>query len=230
MIGDLFENSGHRTGPPQAEPAPFSMNGAARRRLEVESVGAHKLWLVRHAFALVEAGICYGRLDVPADVVATRACAEQLAGVLPGGLLITTSPLQRSEQLARVLAGLRPDLTIKIDHRLREMHFGNWEGRAWSDIPISELDAWTADFSSYRAGGTGECVSAFMDRVAAAFDTLPATSDMLWITHAGVIRAAGLLAAGIRHPTRADQWPRDGLACGQWCTLNISATGSRRSA
>ena len=30
-----------------------------------------KLWLVRHAQPLVDAGVCYGRLDVAADPAAT---------------------------------------------------------------------------------------------------------------------------------------------------------------
>lgn len=101
------------------------------------------------------------------------------------------------------------------------MDFGGWEGRAWADIPRPELAAWTAEFGSYRAGATGECVNSFMARVTAVFDEL--TPDTLWITHAGVIRAARLLACGLRHISRADQWPTQAPAYGQWCTLDIPA-------
>lgn len=52
--------------------------------------------------------------------------------------------------------------------------------------------------------------------------TQPGTgSDMLWITHAGVIRAVGLLAQGLRHIERAEQWPLDAPKYGQWRTLDL---------
>jgi len=39
---------------------------------------------------------------------------------------------------------------------------------------------------------------------------------MLWITHAGVMRAATLLHRGARHITRADQWSKAAPGFGQW--------------
>ena len=180
------------------------------------------LWLVRHAQPLIGKGICYGQLDMPADAEATQACAQELAKVLPDHITVVTSPLQRCELLAPVLLGFRPDLIVSVDPRLQEMNFGQWEGRPWADIPKAELDAWTDDFAHYRAGQTGESVSQFMARVAAALDELHLKQDTLWITHAGVIRAATLLATGIRSITRADQWPVDAPACGQWCKLTVN--------
>lgn len=180
-----------------------------------------KLWLVRHAPVLLATGSCYGALDVPADAAATLACAKALADVLPRGLQISTSSLQRCEQLAQSLCGLRPDLIFKSDTRLREMNFGSWEGRPWNLITQSDIDAWTADFAGHAVGGHGETVRAVMARVGAAFDEL-GDADAVWITHAGIIRAAQLLAQGIREVERADQWPLDATTCGQWRTLELS--------
>jgi alpha-ribazole phosphatase len=179
------------------------------------------LWLVRHALPLIDKGICYGQLDVKVDLAATQKCAEMLKNALPGGACLLTSPLQRCELLAHVFIGLQPDLIVKKDERLQEMHFGQWEGRPWTDIDPAELTAWTDDFANYRAGGTGESVTQFMNRVAAAFDELDPTRDTLWVTHAGVIRAATLIASGIRHINRADEWPTHAPAYGQWCKLTI---------
>lgn len=179
------------------------------------------LFMVRHAQPLIEKGICYGQLDMPADASATQACAEQLSHVLPRSMTVITSPLQRCEHLAPILIGLQPDLTYKTDHRLQEMDFGQWEGRPWADIAQAELQAWTDDFANYRAGLTGESVSQFMARVAAAFDALDPTKDTLWITHAGVIRAATLLAQGVCHISAANQWPMAAPAYGQWCKLEL---------
>jgi alpha-ribazole phosphatase len=179
------------------------------------------LWLVRHAQPLIEPGICYGQLDVPADGSVTQLCAIELLKVLPQGITVVTSPLQRCELLAQFLIGLEPDLTLKNDPRLREMDFGQWEGRPWAEIDKAEIDAWTTDFANYRAGRTGESVCQFMARVAAAFDELDEAKDTLWITHAGVIRAATLLAKGIRHVTQASDWPIAAPAYGQWCKLKL---------
>ena len=188
------------------------------------------LWLVRHAQPLVASGICYGQLDIAADTDATHICATELVKALPFGIAIAASPLQRCEQLAQVLLGLRPDLTYKIDTRLQEMNFGGWEGRAWTDIDARELQAWTAGFASYRAGDTGESVAQLMARVADALDALPAASDTLWITHAGVIRAAQLIASGKRQVEHAGEWPLAGPAYGQWCTLELHPAPRGKSA
>ena len=193
------------------------------------------LWLVRHAQPLIDAGICYGRLDMAAEADATAQCAARLAAQLPSGLRVVSSPLQRCEQLAHALHALRPDLAYKTDARLQEMDFGQWEGRAWQAIARAELEAWTDDFAHYQAGHDGDSVTRFMARVGAAFDdwtlrpqaramaqgTMAQESGVLWITHAGVIRAVELLAQGVRHIERADQWPVEAPKYGQWRTLAL---------
>lgn len=102
------------------------------------------------------------------------------------------------------------------------MHFGQWEGRAWDDIDKAELDDWTDNFADYRAGSTGDSVRQFMARVADAWRELDPARDTLWVTHAGVIRAATLIARGIRHIRRADEWPTQAPAYGQWCKLTLT--------
>jgi alpha-ribazole phosphatase len=183
-----------------------------------------KLWLVRHAPVLLAPGLCYGALDVPADPAATAACAQALAAQLPPALRVSRSPLQRCEQLAQALQALRPDLTFKTDTRLREMDFGAWEGRPWDAIARDEFEAWTRNFADHAPGGHGETVRALMQRVGAAFDDLRqhGQTEGVWLTHAGVIRAVQLIAQGRRDVERADQWPLDAPACGQWRTLALS--------
>ncbi|MDB5884164.1 MAG: Phosphoglycerate mutase [Polaromonas sp.] len=180
-----------------------------------------KLWLVRHAQPLVAPGVCYGRLNMPADAAATGECARRLAALLPRGVQVISSPLRRCAQLRRSLAALRPDLVHETDARLQEMDFGRWEGRSWQVIDRQALEAWTRDFAGYPAGGTGECVAAFMARVALAFDALPRQGDAVWITHAGVIRAASLLARGVRHIGQAADWPLEAPKYGQWQLLDL---------
>ena len=179
------------------------------------------LWMVRHAQPLVGAGICYGQLDVKADVRATQTCAQALANILPPDITVVTSPLQRCEQLSQALHAERPDLRFEKNAQLQEMNFGAWENRPWADIARAELDAWTADFANYKPGDNGESVTAFMTRVACAFDASPHDCDSVWITHAGVIRASRLIARGLRRLTSADQWPLEAPAYGQWTKLKL---------
>jgi alpha-ribazole phosphatase len=178
------------------------------------------IWLVRHAQPLVEAGVCYGALDLKADVKATQTAAQTLAEALPRGVVLVTSPLQRCELLAQTVCGLRPDLSYKLDARLREMNFGQWEGVRWSDIPAAALTAWTDDFWQHRFGGA-ECLADVMARVAAAWgEAVLNDTDQVWITHAGVIRAASLIARGITELRDASQWPVSAPGYGKWTALN----------
>jgi alpha-ribazole phosphatase len=183
-----------------------------------------RLWLVRHAQPRVAPGICYGALDIPADAAATRAAAERLAAALPQQARVAHSTLQRCEQLAFELQALRPDLVSKPDHRLREMDFGRWEGQPWDGIGRSEIDAWAAAFASHRPGG-GENLRAVLARVAAALEDLGGPSshtpapaeDVVWITHAGIIRSvAWLQAHGRGVLPRSEEWPLAAPAWGEW--------------
>lgn len=181
------------------------------------------IWLVRHARPLIEPGVCYGALDVAADLEATRVAAQTLAKRLPKQAEVYVSPLQRCELLAHVLYGLRPDLSYKTDARLVEMNFGVFEGLRWDSISQQAYDDWTADFWQHRFGGV-ESVAEFMARVALAWDEAFSTRAdgraQVWITHAGVIRAASLLSMGVRQVHDAALWPADAPAFGQAMCLN----------
>lgn len=180
-----------------------------------------KLWLLRHALPLLDEGVCYGATDVPADPAATLRLAAELAATLPHRVATISSPLQRCTQLARALHSRRPDLDWRSDARIAEMDFGHWEGRRWDAIARAEFDCWSADFANYRCGG-GESVSQLMDRVSLALqDACGGPGDALWITHAGVVRAARLLAAGRGAPRQAADWPRQGPAFGQLVCLEL---------
>ena len=179
-----------------------------------------KLWLARHAAPVIDPGICYGRLDVQADEAATQASASALAAALPQGLPVRVSGLLRADRLAQALAALRGDLRPMRDERLNEMDFGAWEGMPWRDIPKADIDAWTRDFAQYRTGG-GENVSDVLRRVAQAMADTAADGEAVWITHAGVIRAAHYLArhGGAGAPTAAS-WPVQAPAFGEWTLLS----------
>lgn len=187
-----------------------------------------KLWLLRHARVTLEAGLCYGASDVPADPALTRAAAVAAAARLPAGLPVCVSGLGRAQQLARELHSLRPDLGPAVtDPRLNEMDFGHWELQPWDAIPRTAFDTWMADFAHHRFGGA-ESTQQIIDRVADALDAWrqrvvgPAVGEAVWVTHAGVIRAVQYVATHGRGPIRyASQWPREAPEPGGWMVLEL---------
>ena len=178
-----------------------------------------KLWIVRHATPLIEGGVCYGALDVAADATHTLQAARALAQALPVRCRVSVSPLQRCMQLAEALFELRPELEPQIDSRLREMDFGTWEGVAWDAIPLAAMQVWTDDFGAHRFGGV-ESANEVLARVAELWDAARQhpEENQVWITHAGVARAALLLSQGVRAVERASQWPKDAPGYGK-CSM-----------
>jgi alpha-ribazole phosphatase len=184
-----------------------------------------KFWLARHAQPLIGKGICYGATDVAADAALTTAAAKSLAACLPENTICRISPLRRCQQLAAALALLRSDLAIQsstcTDQRLHEVNFGHFEGIPWAQIPKSAVDAWTADFGNHRFGGV-ESANEVLQRVKAAFDDSLALrrNNVLWITHAGVIRAASLVMQGIYQVSSTQQWPQAVVEFGSCVTID----------
>ncbi|KQT14051.1 histidine phosphatase family protein [Ramlibacter sp. Leaf400] len=172
-----------------------------------------RLWLARHAAVTHGEGLCYGRLDLLADEALTQQAARQLHQAVPPEAVLRCSPARRCLQLATALTSLRPGRPFTTDPALQEMDFGHWEGRPWDAIGVPDLDAWTHDFARHRPGG-GESVQELLQRVRRALDRDRGKGDVLWITHAGVIRAVRLLLAGVRVVEKADQWPREAVPFG----------------
>lgn len=184
------------------------------------------LWLLRHARPLIADGCCYGQLDVAADAVLTAHAAKNFSAVLPTGVVLRHSPLQRCEQLVRALTALEPDLTHKAcaDARLQEMDFGAWEGQPWAQIPRAEIDAWAANLATYAPGG-GESLAAMLQRVKNALqhswaeDSLQGQRDVVWVTHAGVIRCVQWLLQRGNQPPSSAEWNLPAPGVGQWLAL-----------
>ncbi len=192
-----------------------------------------RLHLLRHPRPLIQSGLCYGATDVACAASALQEAALRLRDVLPKGLPVICSPLQRCEHLAQVLQRLEPDFAYKTDGRLAEMNFGAWELQAWNAIHSAELAAWTDDFANYRCGASGESAGQFVQRVASClWEGRIHGQDQVWITHAGVIRALvwlskqpfalfTALAQGSKqafeplYPLRAADWPQCELAFAQ---------------
>ncbi|MEM8978792.1 MAG: histidine phosphatase family protein [Pseudomonadota bacterium] len=153
-----------------------------------------KLWLVRHGPTHAKSMI--GWTDLPADLSDT-AQIDRLKSYLPDAPVIS-SDLTRAVTTADALQGTR----IRLPHnaRLREIHFGAWEGLTFKEAndrdPEALSDFWERPGPSRAPGG--ESWNALQSRVDAAVTELIAEhSELIIVAHFGAIltqiqRAVGL--------------------------------------
>ena len=164
---------------------------------------------------------CIGQTNVelsPEGRAAVISLAEDASRLRPDKILC--SDLQRCQVLAEAIA-LRLGLSSEPDPVWREVNFGTWESRTWSDIQSKEphrLSEWMADFATI-APPAGESFADLQARVLRGIESklvgakhdgavAPATrsgaktgtlstTHYLIVTHAGVIRAAMSAFSGL---------------------------------
>lgn len=148
------------------------------------------LLLVRHPRVAAPSGLCYGRTDVPlaATFTAELAMVRKRLRIAPP--VVFTSPAGRCRRLAEALGAAE----VRVDERLQELDFGDWENRRWDDLPRHKIDAWARDFVDRGPPG-GESFRALAGRVD-AFRREHGKGGAVVVTHAGVIRAWLCLACG----------------------------------
>lgn len=180
------------------------------------------LVLIRHPAPAIDAGVCYGKSDVPLAgdaLAAADTLVRRLAAIdAPLPQALWTSPLTRCASVAAPLAQ-RFACERTVDARLQEIDFGAWEGVRWDAIDRAALDAWAADLRHARMHG-GESVAQFSARVSEwlgawrAFCAVSAVSRSHVVTHAGVMRVLASLTLGV--PLEALlKWPL-GMAAVVW--------------
>lgn len=129
------------------------------------------------------------------DVVLTADGWRQMRGAIAdmsGWQRIVSSPLLRCSRFADELAEQR-GLPLQISSDLREIHFGDWEGRRHAEVIETEGEKlaqfWRDPLSVTPPNG--EPMRAFNARVTAAMQQLLAEyagQHLLLVTHGAVIR------------------------------------------
>jgi len=164
-----------------------------------------RLVLVRHAEPAEDAhGLCYGSLDVGLSDEGRRHAAE-LANVLAGAQYdaVYTSPRLRARETAVPVASPRALTPIVVDD-LREIDFGDFEGRRYEEIEQAEPElyhAWMETPTRVRFPG-GESYADLRVRALRALDAIRAAHTCaIVVTHGGVARAG--LAAWLGMPDEA---------------------------
>lgn len=159
----------------------------------------------RHARPLGVAGRCIGRTEVRVDRRKSKRLAHRIrawARRHAAPHVVITSPLRRSADVGRWLA--RWGWAHRLDARLLELDFGDWDGRRWADVEVAEIDVWCADFMHARPGG-GEPLAALLERCAAFIADSPCACV---VGHAGWISAALWLVRSGGAVPEAATWPQ----------------------
>jgi alpha-ribazole phosphatase len=153
-----------------------------------------RLILIRHCEPEESArGRIYGTLDVGLSAQG-RVQAEELVDRLDGVDVdaMWTSPRRRARETAEPLAAVRGIRPLEDDD-LRELDFGELEGRTFDEIAVAEPElygAWMETPTTVRFPG-GECYADLKARSLRALDRAAAADDsVVVVTHGGVVRAA----------------------------------------
>ncbi|MBL1434956.1 MAG: histidine phosphatase family protein [Rhodobacteraceae bacterium] len=154
-------------------------------------------WFVRHGPTHAK-GFC-GHTDLPADLTDT-AQIERLKAFLPTDAKILSSDLSRTRETARAIYNGQQRLPEAPE--FREMHFGDWEGRAFESVEKSDPALWRAFWESpgSAAPPNGESWHQLTGRIEAALSNLHQSGpqgNIIVSAHFAVILAALQLATGM---------------------------------
>lgn len=134
-----------------------------------------------------------GQVDDPLSDKGWAQMREAVGDAAPWTRIVS-SPLTRCRAFAEALAE-RHGLPLDFEARLKEVGFGEWEGKSAAEIEA----AWPGSLARFKADPVGarpagaEALDAFHARVAAALDDMLAAhgdDHILLVGHAGVMRMA----------------------------------------
>jgi broad specificity phosphatase PhoE len=150
-----------------------------------------------------------GQRDIPLD---GKGCAQADAigcflrdhlsaetARLEAGNAFWSSPLARTREtmgLLRGAMGLPPE-RYRLDPRLKELGFGDWEGLTWGEIETQYPGAWkirNADKWGFTPPG-GESYAALVERVRSWLEECD--DEIFVVAHGGVARALMVLIGGV---------------------------------
>lgn len=148
-----------------------------------------EIYLIRHTTPLIEKGICYGNTDLQLSEKFEEEF-EEIKNILPNFAQIPTysSPLFRCHQLAKKLQP-NPEL-ITLKDELKEMNFGEWEMKKWSEIDQELLNQWMGNFIEEKTP-FGESYQIVKERVQYFWNEIIQKKDekIAIVTHFGVIQS-----------------------------------------
>lgn len=181
-----------------------------------------ELYLLRHGYTGLK-----GRYIGSTDVSLSKSGMEQArktGEVLQekGVTKIVCSPMLRCRQTMEQVA---LPCTRQFDELLREIDFGRWEGKEFSEIVQIDkelVDSWVTEPETFSFPG-GESLAAFNNRVAEFKSQLEAMAEdtILVIAHGGIIRHLLCSLLGLK----ADKYLLFDVQPGCFCSIRLFAEG-----
>ncbi len=148
---------------------------------------AKEIIFIRHSSLLIPRGICYGTLNIDVSDnfhLEIENLQQNLNGFKPD--LVVSSPLKRCVKLAVSVFNIEPE----INYNLKEVDYGDWEGKRWSDIPVTGSNLWMYE-NIHNKPPNGESFNTLKNRVISQVELLlNSTEDKIAVVcHGGVIRS-----------------------------------------
>ncbi|MFI3259210.1 MAG: histidine phosphatase family protein [Rikenellaceae bacterium] len=154
-----------------------------------------KIYLQRHTHPDIDPKICYGASDIDVRSEFESVDLPPVLRIIEGAQIskstkVYCSPLVRCRKLATEITRREGLCQPTYDERLREISFGDWEMRPWSEIHSSEEGLkWFSNFLYERVPG-GESFIDLLGRAKSFLSEIDSvSSDTLIVTHGGFMRA-----------------------------------------
>ena len=151
-----------------------------------------QIGLMRHPPVQIPVGLCYGHSDIP-------LCDgwEQYVSISENFKVkfIYTSPLARCLKLAQTISR-HYHIPYQTDERLKELNFGQWEGKKWDEIPKKLIDDWAQNPWTWQIPD-GESGQLLLNRVTEIWlEIKKQQQNILIISHGGPLRLLRQIVLG----------------------------------
>jgi len=148
---------------------------------------AKEIVFIRHSSLIIPRGICYGvsNIDVSNNFeLEVENLQTKLHGFKPD--LVLSSPLQRCVKLAVSKFNIEPE----INPNLKEVNYGDWEGKSWQDLNIDKGNLWMYENINNKPPN-GESFAELKKRVVNELKNIVNRSEekIAIVCHGGVIRS-----------------------------------------
>lgn len=154
--------------------------------------------IIRHTRPDIEPGICYGHTDIDLAETFEAESDSLIEKLFESYDAVYTSPLQRCSRLSKKL---KSD-ALKIDARLMEYNFGDWELMPWNEFTSDAARSWMNNYTE-QAAPNGDSLICMRARVSEFWSDLLSENhnSAAVITHSGVQRLihASILETPMKH-------------------------------
>lgn len=158
-----------------------------------------RLTLIRHGLTEWNVtGRFQGQTDLPLAADGreqSRQLARYLEPLEPAE--VWTSPLRRARETAEIVF---PDAEVRLDARLMELHFGEFEGSTQAGNLLHDRWAWWFEDPFGRRAPGGESYGELRDRVVSWYEELSVEGDIVAFTHSGTIQMLLSHVIGVERP------------------------------